>query len=80
MKKMIMMLFIFVFTLTLSACSTVTRNFEMSDDISNVKEVNIYNSEGIYTEGNVHEIINNNKPVYTLDSVQQEKFLNEVES
>lgn len=78
MEKTFNFFVIFLLLIVLSSCETKSVNYELSKDISIISKVSIYYVEEIYDEGNIHFLISENNPVYTLSKEQEDYFLVEI--
>jgi len=75
MKKVAMSLVIFILLICLPSCATVKKDAELSQDRSNVRTIEIYNSERRYDEQDIHTFLGENEPVAVLEGDARSDFL-----
>lgn len=80
MKKIGIFSIILFLLVCLCSCSTVTRSFKLSGDIENVIDICIYYTEKNYTESDVHNLFDENNPIYKMSKEEKELFLNSIET
>lgn len=75
MKKIIVFLVSLLLIFCLPSCNTVNNGVNLSQDRANVQSVEIYNPDRAYYEGNIHNLLEENDPVATLESENFASFL-----
>ena len=80
MKKIICICALMFIMFFLSACITVDVNFKLSQSKTNITSIDIYEVDSVYDHGNVHNLKEENQPIYTITSSKQEQFIKEIES
>ena len=78
MKKAIFLFVSVMLLFTLSACATITKDFELSQKRENVQSIEIYHSEQAYYEGDIHQFRDENEPIALLSDEKRSAFLDEV--
>ncbi len=79
MKKTFLLLVSVILIFSLSACATITKDFEFSQKRENVQSIEIYNSEQAYYEGDIHQFRDENEPIVLLSDEESSAFLDAVE-
>lgn len=79
MKKTFLLLVSVILMFSLSACATVTKEFEFSQKRENVQSIEIYNSEEAYYEGDIHQFRDENEPIVLLSDEESSAFLDAFE-
>ena len=67
MKKAFFSFVCMVLMLNLCACATVRKDFELSQERESVKDIEIYKSEQLYDEGDIHLFRSENKPIAIVE-------------
>ena len=80
MKKLFLLLVSIILISGLSACATMTKDFELTQNRENVQSVEIYNSEQAYYEGDIHQFRDENEPIVLLSGEENSTFLDGVGS
>ena len=75
MKKVITLLISLLLLVCLSSCANVKKEAELSQDRTHVASIEIYNSERAYYEGDIHGFLEENEPIWVLESEKNSDFL-----
>ena len=75
MKKVITLLISLLLLVCLSSCANIKKEVELSQDRTNVVSIEIYNSERAYYEGDIHGFLEENEPIWVLESEKNSDFL-----
>ena len=75
MKKAITLLISLLLLVCLSSCANIKKEVELSQDRTNVVSIEIYNSERSYYEGDIHGFLEENEPIWVLESEKNSDFL-----
>ena len=75
MKKVITLLISLLLLVCLSSCANVKKEVELSQDRTHVASIEIYNSERAYYEGDIHGFLEENEPIWVLESEKYPVFL-----
>jgi len=75
MKKAITLLISLLLLVCLSSCANIKKEVELSQDRTNVASIEIYNSERAYYERDIHGFLEENEPIWVLESEKNSDFL-----
>lgn len=78
MKKICSIVIILVLIISLSACATIHKDLELSQNTDNVQVVEIYNPDHAYYEGDIHLFLEENAPVSVLEEEVLSAFVDEL--
>ena len=75
MKKITMLLISLLLIFCLSSCANIKKDLEFSQDRANVQSIEIFNPEKSYYEGDIHAFLEENEPIWVLESEKYSVFL-----
>ena len=75
MKKGTLLMLLIGIICLLTSCATITSKVEFTQDTSIIQKIDIYYVEKCYTEGDIHNFLEDNAPIYTLKEEVWETFL-----
>lgn len=75
MKKISVIFITIMLLFSLASCITVNSTANLQRSRDEIQAIKIYYLEEIYDEANVHNLREENTPIYTLSKEQQDEFL-----
>ncbi|MBQ5602021.1 MAG: hypothetical protein IIU77_04280 [Clostridia bacterium] len=80
MKNTIALCMSFLLLFCLASCANIKKDLELSQDMDNVKSIEIYKPERAYYEGDISDLLKTNEPVAVLEAETFTAFLDALRS